>query len=153
MKFIADAMLGKLARWMRIMGCDVEYEPVIDDSEIVERAQENRRIILTRDTLLIKRKKARDNHFFVSGDSYKDQIRQVVQHFGLDPFKLILTRCLVCNVLLRPVEKSHVQKKVPPYVFQSQDRFETCPSCNRIYWPATHRDEMVRQLKDILSTH
>lgn len=149
-KFIADTMLGKLARWMRIMGCDVEYFPRITDKELVERAWRGGRIILTRDTLLIQRRKARGNHFFVQGDGYKDQLRQVVKGFSIDPWNSTLTRCLLCNELLVEVEKTAVEDKVPPYVYETQDTFKTCPSCHRFYWGATHKDEMVKQLKDIL---
>ncbi len=84
-KFIADAMLGKLARWLRVLGCDVEYFPLIGDAELVARASRTGRLILTRDTLLVRRRGARDNHFFVAGDHFRDQLRQVVERFGIDP--------------------------------------------------------------------
>lgn len=149
-RFIADSMLGKLAKWLRIIGYDVTYYPRIPDEELIERAEREGRVILTRDTLLIQRRKARDNHFFVEGDSYKDQLRQVVEHFSLNPLNKTLTRCLVCNGLLLPLDKHDAGKKVPPYVYETQDEFKTCPSCGRIYWGATHKDEMTKQLKKIL---
>src|SRR3990172_613496 len=115
-RFIADAMLGKLAKWLRIMGCDVEYFSEIPDKELAKRACAEKRIILTRDTLLIRRRKVRGNYFFVEGDSYKDQIRQVVKHFSLDPFAGLLKRCLVCNRLLADINKGLVVNKVPHHV-------------------------------------
>jgi len=150
MKFIADAMLGRLATWMRIIGCDVEYHPHIPDDEIIERASREGRIILTRDTLLARRKKVRRNHFFVRGDSYRHQLRQVVRHFGLDPYASLLTRCLRCNTILAPVEKSDIRRKIPSYVFRTNKTFRSCPSCGRIYWGATHREHMLRHLREIL---
>jgi uncharacterized protein len=78
-RFIADAMLGKLARWMRLMGCDVEYFPEISDRSLTLRAISGNRIILTRDTRLIQQKNNRDRAFLVIGDHYVDQLRQVVQ--------------------------------------------------------------------------
>lgn len=150
-KFIADVMLGKLAKWMRIMGCDVEYFSEITDGELAERAYNNSRIILTRDTLLIKRRKVRNNYFFVEGDSYKDQIRQVVQHFSIDPVAMLLTRCLLCNRLLADIDKGLVENKVPQYVYETQDLFKICPTCNKIFWHATHKERMISQLKAILA--
>lgn len=149
-RFIADTMLGKLAKWLRLIGCDVEYFRLIDDRELVERALRTGRLILTRDTLLGKRRKARDNHFFVHHDNYRDQLREVIYHFGINPYENFLMRCLRCNEELVPVEKSSVEEKVPTYVYETQEEFETCPSCRGIYWGATHKDQMMRQLKDIL---
>ena len=149
-RFISDDMLGKLAKWMRIMGCDVEYFLSITDKELAERAYAIGRIILTRDTLLIRRRKVKGNHFFVIGDSYKDQIRQVVKHFPIDPYSQILTRCILCNEPLINIDKASIASKVPIYVYETQNTFETCPSCKRIYWNATHKERMVKQLEEIL---
>ena len=149
-KFIADDMLGKLAKWMRIMGCDVEYFRSITDKELAERAYASGRIILTRDTLLIRRRKVRNNHFFIQSDSYKDQIRQVVKHFSIDPYSQILTRCIICNEPLVNIDKASIASKVPAYVYETQNTFETCPSCKRIYWNATHKERMVKQLEEML---
>jgi len=150
-RFIADGMLGKLATWLRILGCDVEYYPDIPDAEIVERALRTGRILLTRDTLLIRRRKARDNHFFVMGDGWRDQLRQVVEAFGIDPAGRFFTRCVRCNAPLEAIDKPLVAGRVPPYVYETQDAFSACPSCGRLYWKATHRGEMERQLREILS--
>ncbi len=150
-RFLADGMLGKLATWLRILGCDVEYFGDLPDEELVERALEAGRVILTRDTLLVKRRKARDNHFFVTGDGWRDQLRQVVTAFGIDPAGGLFTRCVRCNESLVPVEKSRVAGRVPPYVFRTQEAFTACPACGRLYWKATHRGAMERELAEILS--
>ena len=151
-QFIADAMLGKLARWMRVMGCDVEYFPEISDHALSDLAKRGNRIILTRDTRLIQWKINRGNAFLVTGDHYSDQLRQVVEAFAIDPFRDMLSRCLRCNVLLAQLDKKDLAGKLPPYVFETQDRFETCPRCQKIYWKATHVEHMVGRLQNILKS-
>ena len=148
--FIADSMLGKLARWLRIMGCDVEYSREIRDAELVEQAERSGRLILTRDTLLVLRRRVRDNHFLVEGDHFRDQVRQVVRTFAIDPFARFLSRCLECNALLQAMDRKSVEGRVPPYVFATQEHFQVCPNCNRLYWGGTHRERMAEELKDIL---
>ncbi|MCL5966184.1 MAG: Mut7-C RNAse domain-containing protein [Deltaproteobacteria bacterium] len=149
-RFIADGMLGKLAKWLRILGCDVEFFPKIPDDELADRVEETGRVLLTRDTRIIKRRKVRHRHFFVRGDDCKDQLRQVVAHSPLDPERRLFSRCVLCNEPLVTIEKAGVEDRVPPYVYLTQDRFRTCASCGRIYWPATHHDGMARHLKELL---
>ncbi len=149
-RFLADAMLGKLVTWLRILGCDVEYFGDLPDDEIVERASRAGRVILTRDTLLVRRHEARDNHFFVTGDHWRDQLRQVVAAFGIDPAGRLFTRCVRCNAPLSPIDKPLVAGRVPPYVYETQETFSACPSCGRLYWKATHWEQMEKQLREIL---
>lgn len=149
MKFLVDGMLGRLAKWMRALGCDVEYSPVMEDGTLVERALAEGRIILTRDTLLVKRKKARGNSFLVTGDHLPDQLRQVVRRFAIEPSARLLSRCLRCNEELREVKKESLRGRIPDYVFRTQEHFQRCPACGRIYWPATHREEMTRRLREM----
>ena len=148
-RFIADAMLGSLARWMRALGCDVEYSPTLDDAGVVERGVREDRVILTRDTGLIKRRKARGRCFFIESDHVADQLRQVVGRFSLS-VRTALIRCLRCNSMLERAEKGSVLDKVPPYVFKTQDGFSICPSCGRVYWPGTHRQRMEEDLARLL---
>jgi uncharacterized protein with PIN domain len=145
-RFIADMMLGRLATWLRLLGCDVEYLRAISDEDLVERAYRSGRVILTRDLQLIRRRKARDNHFFVRGDGYKDQLRQVVERFSIDPLARFLTRCLRCNEPLVGIDRPAVREKVPPYVYRTQHDFKACVRCGRVYWRGTHRDEAMKQV-------
>jgi uncharacterized protein with PIN domain len=149
-RFIADTMLGRLARWLRAMGCDVEYFPAIGDAELVQRGALNGRLILTRDTLLILRRPARNNHFFVAGDHFRDQVRQVVRAFTIEPFAGFLTRCLECNAPLQEIDRKSVEGRVPPYVFATQEKFRGCASCGRLYWGGTHRERMKEELRVML---
>ncbi|MEW6713560.1 MAG: Mut7-C RNAse domain-containing protein [Nitrospirota bacterium] len=149
MKFIADAMLGRLAKWMRIIGCDVAYYRKIEDAELVELAAKDNRLILTKDNLLIKRRKAKGNYFLVESNSYKEQLKQMVTRFSIDPYQSLLTRCIECNILLTEIAKDEGRESVPEYVYNSQTSFMRCPECEKIYWPATHKSKIIKTLKDI----
>ena len=148
-RFIADTMLGKLALWMRIMGFDVEYHNDIEDEALIERALVEDRLLLTRDTLLVRRRRLRGRVVFIESDHLEDQLLQVVSLFGY-PEGGFLKRCLRCNTLLEDIDREAVKGKVPPYVYTTQKRFSRCPSCGRIYWAGTHREKMARRLKAIL---
>ena len=148
-RFIADVMLGKLATWLRLLGCDVAYFPAISDEDLVEMASRSGRVILTRDLQLIRRRKARDNHFLVQYDGYKDQLRQVVERFSIDPLGRIFTRCLRCNEPLKGIDRSAVRERVTPYVYETQNDFKTCGCCGRIYWKGTHRVVAMKQVMKI----
>ena len=151
MKFVADAMVGKLARWLRFLGIDVVYIPSGDVEKIVEIAENEGRIILTRNTDVLK--KLRGHHvwiYFLSSEKSELQLKEVVEKFNLwkeiNPF----SRCSVCNVPLVPVEKEEVRGKVPFYVFQTVDHFEKCPQCGRIYWEGSHINRLKEKLSKIL---
>jgi len=149
-RFLADVMLGRLATWLRLLGCDVEYFREMPDGELVERAARSGRVILTRDVELTRRRKARGNCFLVRGDGYKDQLRQVVAAFSIDPFARLLTRCLRCNEPLTEIDRSAARGKVPPFVFATQREFRSCGGCGRIYWRGTHRFEAIRLAREVL---
>ncbi len=149
MRFIADAMLGRLAKWMRIIGCDVSYYRAIGDREIVDLALKEGRMILTKDTLLIRRKKARGNFLLLESDIYTEQLKQVTEHFSIDLYEGLMTRCIECNIPLAAADKEAVRGAVPEYVYTSQDSFRRCPGCEKIYWPATHKDEIMKTLQEI----
>lgn len=142
-------MLGRLAKWMRIIGCDVVYYRKIEDAELVDLAAEEGRLILTKDNLLIKRRKAKGNYFLVEGNSYKDQLKQVARRFSIDLYQNLLTRCIECNIPLTEVAKEEVRNYVPEYVYNSEDSFRRCPGCEKTFWPATHKSGMIKMLKEI----
>lgn len=145
MRFIADSMLGRLTTWLRIMGYDTVYEPDISHNKLIERARKEKRVILTRDTRLIKRRTVKD-YFFIKSDHFREQLREVVEYFSLDPLSRFLTLCIRCNTPIKDIEKEDVRDKVPPYVFETQERFGICPECKRIYWGATHTEGMKKEL-------
>jgi len=143
-KFVADVMVGKLARWLRVLGLDVVYSNAFTDDEIIRIAKSENRIILTRDTRLLSRLIG-SPYVFIESDHYKEQVQQVVRTFDLKEFR-VFSRCLECNTLLQDVDREAVFEKIPPYVYLTQERFAICPTCDRVYWHGTHADEMLKRL-------
>ncbi|UCE18270.1 MAG: Mut7-C RNAse domain-containing protein [Gemmatimonadota bacterium] len=144
-KFIADTMLGRLAKWLRILGYDTLYPGQESDQRLARIAAEEGRILLTRDTELASRKGFRK--LLVDSDRLAEQLSQVIEAFHLKTNDRILSLCLLCNCPLREIQKDSVRDKVPPYVFQTQSRFFQCPECDKIFWPGTHLDHIRTELE------
>src|ERR1041385_3574043 len=118
-KFIADVNVGKLARWLRVLGFDVTYSNCLEDDEILRIARSEDRVILTRDVPLAAA--SRDTRcVLIESVYYREQIRQVVRTFNLTDFK-VFSRCLECNTPLENVDKETVFERVPPYVYLTHD--------------------------------
>ena len=143
-------MLGRLARWLRILGHDAAYFRVIDDGDLVQLAVRQRRTILTRDTRLVQRRAAR-NAILIESPYLEEQLAQMVRACG--PALLaprLLRRCLECNVPTSPIQKSQAGSRVPVYVYRTQSCFRRCPTCGRIYWKASHVRGMILRLNRVL---
>ena len=148
-KFIVDANVGKLARWLRMMGYDTLFFNDIDDGTLVSIGLKDRRVVLTRDTQITLRRVATSGKLkalLVKDDDTKTQLRQVVEALKLNR-RLQFTRCLECNEPLVPRRKEEVRELVPPYVFRTQSRYVQCPACNRVYWRGTHWQRMNSELE------
>lgn len=145
-RLFADAMLGGLARWLRTLGIDVAYDPALDDPELVELAAREGRVILTRDKKLTERRLAR-HHLLIASDQVGEQLRQVLGALAIriDPQR-VLSRCLRCNVPLVELPAEQALPRVPPFVARTQTQFRECPSCRRVFWPATHASRMRQRL-------
>jgi uncharacterized protein with PIN domain len=142
--FIADAALGRLATWLRLLGYDTEYARTGDATELLRRARTEARILLTRNTRL-RCRRALPPYVFITSDDFRAQLRQVLTACGLPPVAA-LVRCARCNTPLRRVDRDAACARVPAYVCATQGVFAQCPSCARIYWPATHVARMRREL-------
>lgn len=144
LRFLADSMLGTLAKWLRILGYDTAYQSQLDDNQLVRLARAEGRILLTRDTGFLKRKGLR--YLLIESEGLEEQLAQVLQAFGLhvdNPF----SRCPVCNTVLEDVPKYEAWGQVPPFVFHTQERFRLCPECNRFYWRGTHWQRMLDRME------
>jgi len=140
-------MLGRLAKWLRILGYDAGYFPGEDD-ELIALAEREGRVLLTRDTHLLRRRSL-PLHLFIQSDHVMEQLRQVVRAFSLDPRTLPAHRCARCNVVLQPRERSEVFGLVPEFVWSHHQSFWACPHCHRIYWAGTHRKRMEDAIRSL----
>ena len=150
--FIADSNVGKLARWLRMMGYDALFFNDIDDSQLIYIALKERRVVLTKDTQIIRRRVVTSGQLkviLIENDDSKEQLRQVVKELGLDCRFRQFTRCLECNQILVPRSKEEGKELVPPYVFQTQSQYMQCPSCLRLYWQGTHWQRMKKELEKL----
>jgi hypothetical protein len=148
-KFIVDNNVGKLAKWLRIMGYDTLFFNGSNDSRMVAIALAEERVILTKDTQIMKRgviTKGRLKAILIQSDQPELQMQQVIDNLHLDcrfkPFSI----CLECNQPLVGKSKEQVKDLVPPYVFQTQNQYMECPGCHRIYWRGTHWQRMREKL-------
>jgi len=149
MKFIADSMLGKLAKWLRVLGYDTAYRRDIEDGELVRLARNDGRMILTRDTGLVGRLKA-DEYLFIRDNAPIDQLRQAVGELGLTVSgDCLLSRCTVCNEPLEGVDGDAVRGMVPEFTALTEKEFYRCASCGRVYWPGTHKARIIERLGTI----
>lgn len=150
MKFVADCMLGKLAKWLKILGFDVLYFSKAEDRDLVDISRREGRILLTRDTGLIEKTAKRPNRLFVRSDDWEDQVAQVLDELGLWDEVRPNTRCLECNLPLKPLVKERARNLVTPYVFEHASSFAVCSGCDRVYWQGTHYGDMERKIEAIL---
>jgi uncharacterized protein with PIN domain len=153
-KFIVDHNVGKLAKWLRMMGYDALLFKEEDDGSLVRLALAEDRVVLTKDSQIMKRRVVTSGKLkavFLDDDDPKVQLRKVIETLCLDcqhrPFSL----CLECNYPLVERAKEEVRGRVPPYVFETQEQFMECPSCHRIYWRGTHWMAMKRVLQRLVT--
>lgn len=156
MRFIADSMLGRLARWLRLSGFDTLYSPHAANNLLLRTAREEERILLTRDTCLVKVRDLKRFLLLRENDPY-DQLREVIISFGLAPYiqdrldgTISTGRCSVCNSPLDNIAWERSQGAVPDYVFRTHRDIRHCPVCDKFYWKGTHQERMMKKLMDIL---
>jgi len=151
-KFIVDANVGKLARWLRMLGYDTIFMNDIDDGALVDIGLKEERVLLTKDTQIMLRRPVTSGKvraLLTSEDNPKEQMRQVITEMKLDRNREF-TLCLECNVPLVPKSKDEVRDLVPPYVFKTQSQYYQCPGCSRIYWRGTHWAHMNQELEMLM---
>jgi uncharacterized protein with PIN domain len=147
-RFVLDAHLGALARYLRLLGFDCVYRNNFSDVELVGVSVSERRVLLTRDVGVLKRS-AVTHGYFVRATQPRAQALEVVRRFDLvraiDPFR----RCLTCNGHLAPVAKSDVVDRLPPRTARYYDEFRICSACEQVYWKGSHYERMLGFVADV----
>ncbi|MFW6140212.1 MAG: Mut7-C RNAse domain-containing protein [Acidobacteriota bacterium] len=148
-KFVVDCMLGKLAKWLRILGFDTLFFSKAEDDELIDMAQRENRILLTRDTGIVEKAK-KINVIFIKSEHWKSQVKQVLDELNLREQVKPYSRCIECNVPLKSISRKQAKNLVAPFVFERSPSFSLCPQCGRVFWPGTHHSDMNFKIEDIL---
>jgi uncharacterized protein len=148
-RFLADAMLGRLARWLRAIGQDTAYEPAAADGDLVRRAWQERRVLLTRDRQL-PREWTVPAIYLPESEEPAQQLAEVVERFDLDWRSGTFTRCLVCNTPFVPAPEDLIEARVPGRARRHSTRFAFCPACDQMFWEGSHTERMRRRMQDWL---
>ncbi|MDW7771852.1 MAG: Mut7-C RNAse domain-containing protein [Desulfobulbaceae bacterium] len=143
-KFIVDVNVGRLARYLRMAGFDVLYHYRWSDVQIIAMISRERRIVITRDLALLKRRQVEFGRY-VRSEKPAEQLHEIIGFFGLRDKLQPFSRCLDCNTLLEPVAKQDILHLLEPLTKKYYHSFSICPACDKVYWAGSHVEEM-RQL-------
>ncbi|WP_052567488.1 Mut7-C RNAse domain-containing protein [Candidatus Magnetobacterium casense] len=148
-RFIADAMLGRLARWLRMLGIDTLYMRDIKDSELVRLARAEGRCLLTRDRALVNEHHLA-NYVLLRANDTGSQLRELSRSFAGGLSLTAQGRCTSCNGGLCRVEKTDIVNEVPQYVYYTNDEFTRCYMCGKVFWAGTHRDRFIKMVRGLI---
>lgn len=149
-RFIADAQLGGLARLLRMLGFDTVHDQAYSDRDVVELAQRQSRIILTRDRELLKIRTV-THGCYVHALEPMAQAREILERLQLAASVCPFTLCLCCNLTVTRIEKERVIDRLPPTVAQLHEEYYVCGGCGRVYWKGSHWQRMYARLREILA--
>ncbi|HLN55013.1 MAG TPA: Mut7-C RNAse domain-containing protein [Bacteroidales bacterium] len=141
-RFILDVHLGKLAKYLRLFGFDSLLDMNLNDNEIIERSIQEKRIILTRDKMLLRNKLV-THGYWIRSDNPRLQAEEVVRKFDLTGRMKPLNRCLECNTIIEPVSKELISGRIPDNTRKYYDEFWICKGCGRIYWEGSHYEKLI----------
>ena len=139
--FFVDAMLGNIAKKLRLMGYDSKYFSDIDDDELMQSSKKDKRIIISKDEDLIRKsKKDGIKSIFVKNTEEIEQLRDIIKKINLKIIEINgdRARCPNCNSKTIVIDKKNILQKIPSKVLEYNDRFWECKSCNQIFWEGTH---------------
>lgn len=148
-RFAADAMLGRLARWLRVLGYDTWYHSAVADADLVRLAGEEGRVLLTRDRHLLRELRPA-RALEVRLDDPLHQLREVVRELALAPPGELFTRCMLCNAPLQELGRAEALPLLPPNLQTMDGPVRRCPACGRLYWDGSHVRRMRAALERVL---
>lgn len=150
MKFIANGMLGKLTRWLRMLGQDVTYSNQFEDAELIAKAEKEHRVLITRDSGLYQRALSKGIvAFYVEGLTEAEKLAELAERFDFSlTIDLKRSRCPRCNAKIRLTPKETLASKVKKNTFTYYDEFWKCTECGRVYWQGAHWDGIRATLEE-----
>ena len=150
MKFLADSMLGKLTRWLRMLGQDVTYNVQLNDKKLLDLAKKENRVLVTKDLELYRRAAATGvDAFFVEGKSESERLAEVAKRYGLTlAIDMEKSNCPVCNTKLKATPKEQLSGELQKNTFTYYEKFWKCPNCGQIYWQGAHWKQISNNLSD-----
>jgi len=153
-RFLVDGMLGKLARWLRMLGHDVTYNVHLEDRELLEIAKLEQRILLTRDKELYKRAATRGlDTFYVEGKTEVERLAKIAERYGLLlEIDMDKSRCPICNTPLKSIQKEQIEAQLKPNTAHYYEQFWRCPNCGQIYWQGAHWKQITNTLTEANKT-
>jgi len=151
LKFLADAMLGKLARWLRMLGHDVVYSVDFDDAELLELAKTEERVLLTRDLELYKRAIIKGlDAYYVEGKTGPEWLAEVAKRYSLQlEIDMDKSHCPICNTKLVAAPKEQLKNELEKNTYTYYDKFWKCPNCGQIYWQGAHWKQITATLSQV----
>ena len=144
-RFAVDRMLGRLARWLRVLGFDAAYRNELPGNRLLTLAAREERIVLTRDARL-RDPRGHARVIRITSERFREQLQELDRVLPLGGFETRTPRCVECNEAMVPVPAVDVPESVPEYVRATQTDFRRCPRCRRMFWPATHRTRMEAEI-------
>jgi uncharacterized protein with PIN domain len=153
-KFVADGMLGKLTRWLRMIGQDVIYSVQLDDNQLLGLAKAETRVLLTKDLELYKRAIGRGlDAYYVEGKTEPERLAEVARRYGLElAVDMGKSHCPLCNTPLKTAEKERLKNLLEPNTYKNYELFWRCPNCSQIYWQGAHWKQIINTLSEAQQT-
>jgi uncharacterized protein with PIN domain len=154
LKFVTNGMLGKLTRWLRMLGHDVVYTGSMDDKELIQKAKKEQRILLTRDIELYQQAIGKGTEaFLVEGKTEAEELAQLAKRFRFKlEINVKISRCPKCNTRIKPVSKTDVINKIPKTTSSYYSEFWECPKCQQVYWQGAHWKRIEKTLMEARKT-
>ncbi len=150
MNFVLDGMLGKLTRWLRMMGHDSKYSTKLGDAELLSVAKNENRVLLTRDFALYQQAIAKNiQAYYVEGNTEPERLSEIASRFGIPlEMNLEISRCPKCNTKITPIAKEKIADKVEKNTLAHYNEFWLCPNCGAVYWQGAHWTKIHATLKE-----